>query len=93
MKEKTEGLSVIKIDDDLKLLITLALSSLVYDWNMDEETFQKFDNLMNSLGDYVSDESNIDTDLTQKEILDKLILNIGNIQEKIEAYNDVEYSE
>ena len=93
MKEKTEGLSVIKIDDDLKLLITLALSSLVYDWNMDEETFLKFDNLMNSLGDYVSDESNIDTDLTQKEILDKLILNIGNIQEKIEAYNDVEYSE
>jgi len=93
MKEKTEGLSVINIDDDLKLLITLALSSLVYDWNMDEETFLKFDNLMNSLGDYVSDESNIDTDLTQKEILDKLILNIGNIQEKIEAYNDVEYSE
>ena len=82
-----------KIDNDLKLLITLALSTLVQDWNMDEETFQKFDNLMNSLGDYVSDESNIDTDLTQKEILDKLILNIGNIQEKIEAYNDVEYSE
>jgi len=82
-----------KIDNDLKLLITLALSTLVQDWNMDEETFQKFDNLMNSLGDYVSDESNIDTDLTQKEILDKLILNIGNIQEKIEAYNDLEYNE
>ncbi len=93
MKEKTEGLSVIKIDDDLKLLITLALSSLVYDWNMDEETFQKFDNLMNSLGEYVSAESNIDTDLSQKEILDKIILNIKTVQEKIEAYNDVEYSE
>ena len=82
-----------KIDNDLKLLITLALSTLVQDWNMDEETFLKFDNLMNSLGDYVSEGNNEDTDLTQKELLDKLILNIETIQEKIEAYDDLERDE
>lgn len=80
-----------KIDTDLQLVIAMALAYLVESCELTENDLAKIDTVLEGLSEY--DYSNENNQDTPSQVIDELIKNIASIQEKIDAYDDLEYSE
>lgn len=78
-----------KIDADLQLMVATTLAYIVENCDLAEDDLSKINTVIDGMKEYIC--SNEGNDDSPEQVIDELIKNISSIQEKIDAYNDLEY--
>lgn len=80
-----------KIDNDLSQMISFAIGYMLENADMTDSQLAKLQPVLDGIEPWLS--SNEGDDDSVDQVIDELIKNIESIQEKIDAYGDLEYSE